>query len=201
MRLRSIYLLSAGVNIQTIKTYSRAQQAKRIIPLLEQLRTKPFVLAHAFGAGQMAEAVIMRPELVSAMIIVKGSIGLGSHKDPKLLPFPLRSKILQQDITAATTSNPMLMNSFLRSFFHIKEASSTDIVTLLQKPLALVRYTKAVSDWLPNLLQSPTQTLSTRKVRWRNLEILIVFIWGRKDTVTPLSQGHELARLVDVANY
>ena len=149
----------------------------------------------------MAEAVIMRPELVSAMIIVKGSIGLESHKDPKLLPFPLQSKILQQYITAGTTSNPMLMSSFLRSFFHIKEASSPDIVTLLQKPLARVGYTKAVSDWLPNLLHSPTQSLTTREVHWRNLELAIVFIWGRKDTVTPLSQGGELARLVDGATY
>lgn len=52
-------------------------------------------MAHNFGAEQMAEAVIMRPDLVSGMIILDGAIGLGSHKEPNLHPFPLQSKILR----------------------------------------------------------------------------------------------------------
>ena len=131
----------------------------------------------------MAQAVIMRPDLVSGMIILNGAINLESHKDINILLFPLRSKILQQYITAVKASNPMLTNSFLRSFFYIKEASSPEIVTLLQKQLAPVEYTTAVIDWLPHLSQSPTQTLSTREVHWQNLELPIVLISGPKDTV------------------
>ena len=58
------------------KNFSRARQAKRIIALLEQLGTRPIVEPHSFNSGQMAEAVIMRPEIVSVIIIVNGSIGL-----------------------------------------------------------------------------------------------------------------------------
>ena len=148
----------------------------------------------------MAEAVLLRSDLVSGMIVVNGAIGLGSHEDPNLLPFPLRSEILRQYITAATASNPLLTKSFLRSFIHVKEASSPEIVTVLQMPMVRVGYTKAVTDWMPNLFRSPTQALSTREENWRNLEISIVFIWGREDTVTPLSQGEELDRLVNGAD-
>lgn len=182
------------------RIYSRARQAERIIALLEELGTRPIVVAHSFGAGPMAEAVLLRPDLVSGMIVVNGAIGLGSHKDPNLLPFPLRSEILRQYITAATASNPLLTKSFLRSFIHVKEASSPEIVTVLQMPMVRVGYTKAVTDWMPNLFRSPAQALSTREENWRNLEIPIVFIWGREDTVTPLSQGEELDRLVNGAD-
>ena len=67
----------------------------------------------------MAEAVIMRPDLVSGMIIVNGAIGLGSHKEPNLRPFPLRSKNLRQYLIAAKASNPLLTNSLLRSFIYV----------------------------------------------------------------------------------
>ena len=50
---------------------------------------------------------------------------------------------------------------------------------------------------MPHLFQSPTQALSIKEIHWRNLELPLVFVWGRKDTVTPISQGEELARLVD----
>ena len=78
----------------------------------------------------MAEVVIMRPELVSEIIIVNGVIGLGSHSDTNLLPFPLRSEILRQYITADTTSNPMLTKILAKLRLHYRSELSGNRYTL-----------------------------------------------------------------------
>ena len=53
-----------------------------------------------------------------------------------------------------------------------------------------------MTDWLAHLFQSSTQTPTIGEMHWRNLEFPLVFIWGRKDTVIPISKGEELARFV-----
>ena len=91
---------------------SRPRQAERVISLLEALGSKPIIVAHSVGAGPMAEAMLMRPDLVSGMILVSGAIALGSHKKPKDLTLPLRNDTLRHVATSATASNPYLTRLF-----------------------------------------------------------------------------------------
>ena len=44
-------------------------------------------MVYSRGDGQLAEVVIMRPNLVSGMIILNEAIGLESHKDINILLF------------------------------------------------------------------------------------------------------------------
>ncbi len=176
--------------------FSRTRQAERIVALLEALDTKPIIVAHSIGAGPMAEAVLQRPDLVSGFVIVAGAIALGSHEAPKAVPLPLRSEMVRIYATAATASNPWLTGPFLRGFIHVKEAATPDRIALLREPLQRDGYTKALSHWIPTLLATPVDAISTRAETWQALDLPVVLIWGSEDTVTPPEQAETLRDLI-----
>ncbi|MBW4709956.1 alpha/beta hydrolase [Roseobacter sp. YSTF-M11] len=176
--------------------YARQRQALRLIALLETLGTKPIFVAHSVGAGPAAEAIMMRPDLVSGFIVVDGAIGLNAHETPKSLPFVLRNRGLRAALVAATAANPLLTKRFLQDFMHVKGAATPDIVDVLQRPMTRRGYTDAVAAWVPELLVPPRDAASTRPDNWRALTVPTAFIWGDRDTVTPPAQAETLHALV-----
>lgn len=175
--------------------YSRGVQALRLIALLEALGTKPIVVAHSVGAGPVAEAVMLRPDLVSGLVVVDGAIALNSHETPKSLPLPLRHAGLRELVASGTISNPYLTGWFLKQFIALDEAATPERVALLQEPMQRAGYTRAVSQWLPELLVPPVDALSTRPEAWQNMTVPLALIWGTADDVTPPEQAREIAAL------
>lgn len=175
--------------------YTRSDQGRRIIALLEALNIKPIIVAHSFGAGPVAEAVMARPDLVAGLVIVDGAIGLESHQSPKTLPFPMTSAKTREFLTSATATNPLLTRQFLRNFMFIKDAATPDAVDMLQRPMTRKGYTRAVNAWVPQLLQPPKDAASTRSENWQSLNVPTVFLWGAQDDVTPLDQAKALLAL------
>lgn len=176
--------------------YSRTAQAGRVIAMLEAFADRPIVVAHSVGAGPVSEAVLLRPDLVSGYIIVSGALGLDQRDDPKVPPIILSNDTFRRYLTAATATNPLLTERFLRGFMYRADMASPEMVAALQKPMVREGYTEAVSDWIPQLFTTPNGTLSMDPEKWRALELPVALIWGDQDTVTPLSQGRELEALV-----
>lgn len=176
--------------------FSRVKQAGRVIALLEALGTRPIIVAHSIGAGPMSEAVLQRPDLVSGLVIVAGAIALNSHEDPQEVPLALRPDRLREYVTSATAANPWLTGTFLRQFIHVKTAATAERIAMLQEPLQRQGYTAALSAWLPQLFVTPVDALSTRPEHWQSLDLPVVLIWGREDTVTPPAQGEALSALI-----
>jgi len=179
--------------------YSRQRQADRALALIQTMDIRPIIVAHSVGAGPMAEMVLRHPDAVSGLIIVDGAIALGSDLAPKALPMPLRNDTLREFLVAATGTNPLLTRQFLRSFMHIKDAATDEIVTLLQEPMHQKSYTAAVSAWVPQLFETPRDAISTKPEAWAGLKLPTALIWGDADTITPLEQAHELMELIPEA--
>ena len=180
--------------------YSRSAQADRVIALLETLGDRPIVVAHSVGAGPVSEAILSRPDLVSGYVIVAGAIGLQDRDNPKRAPFVLRNGTIRRYLTAATATNPLLTRKFLRDFMYRKDVASPDVVTMLQQPMIRKNYTKAVSDWVPELFTTPSETLSMNPANWAALDLPVTLIWGAEDSVTPLEQGRTLASIIPNAS-
>jgi len=176
--------------------YSRTRQAERVIALLETFDTPPIIVAHSVGAGPMVEATMKRPDLVSGLVVVAGAIALNSHETPATVPLFLRNRWITDALVSATATNPLLTSRFLSSFVFNKAAVTPEIVSVLQRPLTRLGYTAAVAKWVPQLFLSPVNADSTREDSWRLVDIPTVFIWGEKDTITPLDQGRALHALV-----
>ncbi|MGC3937320.1 alpha/beta fold hydrolase [Roseobacter sp. EG26] len=176
--------------------YSRSRQAERVIALLQSLDTKPIMVAHSVGAGPVTEAVMARPDLVSGLIIVDGALALNGHLTPNEVPVFLRPKKMRSALVSATATNPMLTERFLQNFMFVKDVATPDVVTTLQRPMKRLGYTEAVAAWVPQLFVPPQKAASTRPENWQALAVPLAFIWGDRDTVTPLSQAQALQKLV-----
>ena len=62
--------------------YSRTAQATRITALTDALGIKPVLVAHSFGAGPGAEAVLRDQNKFAGLVVVDGAIGIGTQDDP-----------------------------------------------------------------------------------------------------------------------
>lgn len=175
--------------------YSRTTQASRVLALIDALKIRPILVAHSFGAGAGAEAVMQRPDAFAGLVVVSGAIGLHSHTKPATLPLPLRTHITRELAVSATVTNPPAMGPMLRKFLYRKDAATDDIVTMLNQPGRRAGTTAAIADWLPTLLVPPTDAQSTRPEAWQALTLPVAFLWGDRDTTTPLTQGERLSEL------
>ncbi len=157
---------------------------------------RPLVVAHSFGAGPVAEAVLSKPEAFAGLIIVAGAIGLNAHLEPVDMPALLDNELFRRLAVSGNASNPRLTKTLLRNLIHVKDTATYDVIDVLQQPMTRAGYTHAVTQWVPSLLSSPHEALSTRPENWRALSLPTFLIWGDKDTVTPLSQGETLAEII-----
>jgi pimeloyl-ACP methyl ester carboxylesterase len=177
-------------------SYTRQERADIALALVQALGVRPIVVAHSIGAGPMAEAVLTAPQAFAGFVIVDGAIGVDGHLAPSRMPAVLRPLAVRDLVVAATVSNPLLTQTFTRQFVHIKEAVTPDIVALLQQPLQRHGYTGAVTAWLPQLFDTPTDAVSTQPEAWQALRVPTHILWGERDDVTPLSQAQTLAALI-----
>jgi pimeloyl-ACP methyl ester carboxylesterase len=175
--------------------YSRATQARRILALVKALGVKPILVSHSFGAGPAAEAAMQEPDAFAGLVVVSGAVGLRSHLKAGSLIWPLNYPFVRELAVSATVTNPPAMGTLLRLFLHRKEAATPEVIKMLNLPGKRAGTTAAIADWLPSLLVPPTDALSTRPEGWQSLPLPLAFIWGDRDTATPLADGQLLAEL------
>jgi pimeloyl-ACP methyl ester carboxylesterase len=175
--------------------YSRETQATRIMALVEALKIRPVMIAHSFGAGPAAEAAMRDPGAFAGLVVVSGAVGLEGHLSGTSLPWPLQNAFARELAVSATVTNPAAMGPLLRLFLHRKDAATEDVIAMLNRPGRRSGTTAALAQWLPSLLVPPTNALSTRPEAWQALDLPLAFLWGDRDTTTPLAQGERLAGL------
>jgi pimeloyl-ACP methyl ester carboxylesterase len=175
--------------------YSRQTQAMRLLALVEALEIRPVLIAHSFGAGPAAEAAMIRPEAFTGLIVVSGAIALGRDGTGQTPPWPLGYPFLRELAISATVTNPAMMGPMLRRFLHRKEAATPEVVEMLTQPNRRAGTTAALADWLPSLLVPPSGARATWPEAWQDFGLPLAFIWGDRDTATPLKDGQTLADL------
>ncbi len=177
--------------------YGRDQQSRRILALTDALGVRPIIVAHSFGAGPGAEAVMQNPGAFAGLVVISGAIGLGSHEAPRVLPMPLRPVIVRELLVSASATNLWATAPLLKLFLYRKDVVTPEVIALLQRPARQVGSTREIARWLPTLLVPPLDAQSTRDAGWQALTLPVAFIWGDRDTTTPLVQGQALAALTN----
>ena len=68
--------------------------------------------------------------------------------------------------------------------------------TLYRRPLYLQGTYQAVASWLPELFAARGLAASDDPAALAKLRVPVILIWGETDTITPLSQGQTIERLI-----
>jgi pimeloyl-ACP methyl ester carboxylesterase len=184
-------------------SYSRQEQAKRIIGVLDALNISHVTLVgHSVGAGPTVEAVLMASNKVKNLVLVDAALALSSDGSEseglvsKTVSGLFGTRITRNIIISSTLTNPVFSKSFLKLFIFDPADATDEIVQVYQKPFVVKGNTDKFGDWALNFFQPDTISLSKKIESYKNIKMPVLVVWGREDTITPLSQGEQIAELI-----
>lgn len=186
----------------TQRNYSRTEQAKRILALIDALGQGPVtLLGHSYGGGPAAEAAMLGPDRVRALILLDAAIGLkditeanpkGDSWGSKLLDMrPLRTALL-----ATVGTQPLLSEFWLKQFVARKEVVTPQRASIYMQPFVVQGFTESLGDWAYQFAFDDGLALSQRAENFTKLKMPVILIWGEEDSITPLGQAQVLHHLI-----
>ncbi len=175
--------------------FGRAATAARILRTVEQLRIRPHLVAHSFGAGAAVEAVMQSPDSFASLTIVSGALPLDPPADATL-PAILRPLWLREVLSSATVTNPLVARPLLQQFLYRDEAATDAVLSTLSRPARQTGATEAVAAFVPHLLIVDADLPSAQSEAYRGITLPVALIWGAEDTTTPLSDAERLRDLI-----
>ncbi len=193
-RAIAIDLPPMGLSERSDRTdYSRQAQGLRILALVEAEDIRPILVAHSFGAGAAAEAMIADPDAFRGAVIIAGALSLGHDGTGRSLPWYLGKSGMRETALAASVLNPKLSAWLYKRFLYRKDALTEAQHDLFRRPLTLKGTTAAMAAWLPTLLIPPRGARSTEAASYADLGLPVSLIWGTEDTVTPPQEADLLS--------
>ena len=175
--------------LKGVDSYSRENQAKRIIGILDALHIKSVILVgHSVGARPVIEAALEHPEKIQKLILVDPALGFQSNPNeaahfvqnsPVWIVRTLFSiKSLRNAILATYGSNPLFTKKIFSSFVTQKGSVTDERVAMLQRPLAVANTTDAYGDWLQYLTVSQDSSAATDFANFKKLIMPVYIVWG-----------------------
>jgi pimeloyl-ACP methyl ester carboxylesterase len=178
--------------------YTRQDQAMRVNQVLDQLRSAPaIIVGHSFGAGAATEFVMRYPERARGLVLVDAAVGLTApSSDP---PSLLRPKWVREILVSLTITNPLATRTLLESLIEKKQRALPEYVEILQRPTKQRNSTADIADWLYYFLGADRNAASADRNAYARLKLPMAILWGDKDSVTPMTQAHDLQTLLPQA--
>ncbi|MEM9332604.1 MAG: alpha/beta hydrolase [Pseudomonadota bacterium] len=193
-----------GFSDRSEEDFSRSKQAKRLKALEVSLGLEDYtLLGHSYGGGVALEMALRYPGEISNLILVCPVVGLRQEAQPATsnLPWLLEQEMVAEYLVSFTVTNPLMTAFLTKSFMHRKESLTHSHVEILQRPMALKNNTAFMVKWLKQFITEDPNAISRDREKVKGLGMPVNFIWGDKDTVTPISQGEELATYLQPAKF
>lgn len=180
--------------------YSTESQARRLAAALDALGlARAAFVAHSVSARTVVEFVMHQPDRASALVLVAPQLGLqeppGASANVATHAL-LDYGVVRNAVVASTLSNPWVTEQLVRRVTRRSEAVTPERIALLQQPLHLTGTTDAIGRWLEHFVLSEESPASRQPLRYKDLQMPTLLIWGTDDPVAPLSQGQHLASLL-----
>jgi pimeloyl-ACP methyl ester carboxylesterase len=182
-------------------TYGNADQARRIVALMDALEVeRAILLGHSFGGGATLETALSVPERIDALILADVG-GLNLHLQPRgeaqrssAMDWFLGTPILRDPLLATTATNPYFTRTLLRAMILDPADATEEKIKILQAPLVLEGATNTLGDWLQAVLGPQEVSRTSDPVNYQYLKMPALIIWG--DSVIPLHEGRYLETIL-----
>jgi pimeloyl-ACP methyl ester carboxylesterase len=180
--------------------YGDEAQARRILGVGATLGLQQTTLvAHSFGGRPAMQAFFLDRSRFARLVLVDAALGLDTSTAGGA-GLPVRAALdfspLRDALVSATLTNPMLTGRLLRGLVSDTSAVTPQRIAMLQRPFAREGTTAAYGEWLRPFLVSDERSLARERARYRDIRVPTLVLWGAADSVTPIAQGREIARLV-----
>ncbi len=177
-------------------SYGNADQAKRIVALMDALRIeRAILLGHSFGGGATMETALMIPDRVDALVLADiGGLNLGlksapKEENPSALGVLLGTPSVRNPVLAATATNPLFTRTLISAMLLDPADATEQRIAILQEPLVLEDATNTLGDWLQAVLGPQEVSLTSDPTHYQRLTMPALIIWGDSDTIIPLKEG------------
>ena len=204
--------------------YGDEAQARRIIGALDALRLERATLVgHSFGGRPTMQATFLAPRRIVRLVLVDAALDLargcldaevtGCHtvvrdsfpatekRGPLLVRAVLGVPAVREAVVSATLSNPAMTGPLLSRLVANREAVTRERVAMLQRPFTLRGWTPGLTGWLAPFVTTRTSSMATDRSRYPELRIPAMVLWGARDSLTPIVQGMDIARLIPNAHW
>ena len=211
-------------SLPTTADYGDEAQARRIIGLLDALRfERATLVGHSFGGRPTMQATFSAPQRVERLVLVDAALDLargcldaevrGCHtvvrdsfpatqaRGPWLARALLRPSALREAVVSATLSNPMMTGRLLSRLVANRDAVTPERVAMLQRPFTLQGWTPGLAGWLVPFTTTRTSSMATDRSRYPGLAMPTMVLWGARDSLTPMAEGMDIARLIPNAHW
>src|SRR5688500_1220475 len=199
-------------------------QARRVIGALDALRLERATLVgHSFGGRPTMQATFLAPQRVERLVLVDAALDLargcldadvsGCHtvvrdsfpaseaRGPWLARAVLRAPTVREAVVSATLTNPGMTGWLLSKLVANRDAVTHERVAMLQRPFTLQGWTPGLAGWLVPFVTTRTSSMATDRSRYPALRMPTMVLWGARDSLTPMAQGMDIARLIPNAHW
>jgi pimeloyl-ACP methyl ester carboxylesterase len=178
--------------------YSREAHARRVIGVLDAFRiSAAFLVGHSFGSRAVAQAALTHPERVRGLVLVDPALTFEAPgaSQATLLDAALRISPLRTALAASTFGNPLFMRKLIQLFV-ADPARVTPYWVPYRQPRDVKGTSRAIGDWLPQLLAKHDGSTSSDPAAYAHLTRPVLLIWGEQDTTTPVSLAESLTHRI-----
>ncbi|HEX5942221.1 MAG TPA: alpha/beta hydrolase [Anaerolineales bacterium] len=184
-------------------SYGNADQAKRIVALLDALGIeRAILLGHSFGGGATLETALMIPDRIDALVLADvGGLNLNLQpapqtQNPSAIELFLSIPFVRNPVLAATATNPLFTKTLISAMVLDPADATEEKIGILQEPLVLQGATNTLGDWLKAVLGPQEVSLTSDPANYQRLTMPTLILWGDSDTVIPLKEGKYLQSIL-----
>ncbi|MCI0549847.1 MAG: alpha/beta hydrolase [Anaerolineae bacterium] len=184
-------------------SYGNADQAKRIIAMMDELNIERAILfGHSFGGGATMETALMIPDRIDALILLDvGGLNLNlqpapENQKPSAIELFLGTPAIRNPVLAATGTNPLFTKTLISAMVLDPDDVTQEKIQILQEPLVLEGATNTLGDWLKSVLGVQKASLTTDPANYAVFDMPALILWGDSDSIIPLKEGEYLHSLL-----